>query len=111
MDEDRTTKKSLQCPANWHTKKKQAKSTNQRKMDGLVKELLVLRTENWRTLAEKRLAFGKGFLRRPRPTLGCRATEDGRKEGNFSIYTSCVTQKTETKCAAGKEWSWQQLFW
>ncbi|GFV05685.1 uncharacterized protein TNCV_2450131 [Trichonephila clavipes] len=26
MDEDRTTKKSLQCPTNWHTKKGQVKS-------------------------------------------------------------------------------------
>ncbi|GFT91462.1 uncharacterized protein TNCV_4286131 [Trichonephila clavipes] len=55
--------------------------TNLGWIDGLEKNLLVLRTRNWRTLAGRRLAYRKGFLRRPRPTLGCRATEEGRKGG------------------------------
>ncbi|GFS95169.1 uncharacterized protein TNCV_2705151 [Trichonephila clavipes] len=38
---------------------------------------------NWRTPAGRWLAW-KGFLRRPRPTLGCRANEEGR------IYTSRI---------------------
>ncbi|GFU58238.1 hypothetical protein TNCV_2886261 [Trichonephila clavipes] len=51
---------------------------NLRWTDDLEKDFLVLRTKNWRTLAGRRLAcVKKGFLRRPRPTLGYRATEEG----------------------------------
>ncbi|GFT60661.1 hypothetical protein TNCV_3583811 [Trichonephila clavipes] len=50
------------------------------RIDGLQKDLLVLRTKNWRTLAEEEDGLGKGFLRKPRPTLGCRAAEERRKE-------------------------------
>ncbi|GFW67877.1 hypothetical protein TNCV_3872071 [Trichonephila clavipes] len=58
MDEDRTTKKSLQCPINWHMEKRQAKS----KMDGWPgKRSIILKTKNWRTLAGRRLAW-KRFL-------------------------------------------------
>ncbi|GFY34258.1 uncharacterized protein TNCV_2505611 [Trichonephila clavipes] len=53
---------------------------NLRWIDGLEKDLLVLKTKNWRTLAGRRLTRGKCFLRRPRPTLGCRAIEEGRRE-------------------------------
>ncbi|GFU70775.1 hypothetical protein TNCV_1795231 [Trichonephila clavipes] len=56
MDEDRSTKKSLKRPNNLPTKKGQTK-----KEDGLIddleKDLLVLRTKNWRTLAGRRLAW------------------------------------------------------
>ncbi|GFU62579.1 hypothetical protein TNCV_1314131 [Trichonephila clavipes] len=50
---------------------------NLRWIDGLEKDLLVLRTRSWRAMAVRRLA-GKGFLRRQKPTLGCCASEDGR---------------------------------
>ncbi|GFV78427.1 protein serrate [Trichonephila clavipes] len=46
-------------------------------IDGLEKDLLVLRIKNRRTLAEEGWP-GKGFLRRPRPILGCREL---KKEG------------------------------
>ncbi|GFY16598.1 hypothetical protein TNCV_2787251 [Trichonephila clavipes] len=45
--------------------------------DGLEKDLLVLRTKNWRTLARKR------------PTLGCRATDKGR---DFTLTDTSETR-------------------
>ncbi|GFU59291.1 hypothetical protein TNCV_4198131 [Trichonephila clavipes] len=69
MDEDRTTLKSLQHPINWLTEKRQAKS----KMD-LKKDLLVLRTKKWRTLAD--------FITNDDPNIeqkGCAAFHSGRE--------------------------------
>ncbi|GFT58991.1 hypothetical protein TNCV_186011 [Trichonephila clavipes] len=71
-------KKKLQCSTKRHMRKRRQ---NLKWIDGLEKDLLVLRIKNWRTLAGRRLAYRNSFLRRPRPTLGCRATEEGRKEG------------------------------
>ncbi|GFU88745.1 uncharacterized protein TNCV_4444221 [Trichonephila clavipes] len=51
--------------------------SNLRWIDGLEKDIIVLRNKNWRTLEGRRLACGKGFLRRPKPTLSCRVTEEG----------------------------------
>ncbi|GFX93781.1 hypothetical protein TNCV_1589571 [Trichonephila clavipes] len=73
MDEDRTTKKVLNAQPIGTRRKGRP---NLRWIDGLEKDLLVLRTNNWRTLAGRN---GNGFLRRPRPTLGCRDTEEGRR--------------------------------
>ncbi|GFT48731.1 hypothetical protein TNCV_595061 [Trichonephila clavipes] len=56
-------------------------------IDGLEKDLLVLRTKNWKTLARRRLTYRKGFLRNPRSTLGCRVTKkEGRKENPSYLY-------------------------
>ncbi|GFX76173.1 uncharacterized protein TNCV_2144771 [Trichonephila clavipes] len=60
MDKNRTTK-SFQCPTNWLTKKGQAKSW----IDSLEKDLLVLRTKKWTTLA-RRLAW-KRFTEKAKP--------------------------------------------
>ncbi|GFX30104.1 hypothetical protein TNCV_2618151 [Trichonephila clavipes] len=46
----------------------------------LKKDLLVLKTKNWRTLAGRRLAWKRLPVRRPRPTRSCRGTQEGRKE-------------------------------
>ncbi|GFW63817.1 hypothetical protein TNCV_3744221 [Trichonephila clavipes] len=70
MDEDRTIKNVFQCPTNWPMSKGRP---NLRWILRPRKYLLVLRTKNWRTPEEE------GFLRRPRHSLGCRATEEGRK--------------------------------
>ncbi|GFS56291.1 hypothetical protein TNCV_2769531 [Trichonephila clavipes] len=48
-------------------------------IDSLEKDQLVLKIKNWRTLVGKGWS-GKSFLRRPRTTLSCRATEEGRKD-------------------------------
>ncbi|GFW95503.1 uncharacterized protein TNCV_1722041 [Trichonephila clavipes] len=73
MDEDRTTKKVF----NVHPIGPRRKGRPYLKwIDGFEKGLLVLRTRNWRTLAGRRLARGKDFLRMPSPTLGCRAAEE-----------------------------------
>ncbi|GFU88576.1 hypothetical protein TNCV_4442531 [Trichonephila clavipes] len=74
MNEDHSTKKVFHAQPIGTRRKGRP---NPRGIDGLEKELLVLRTKNWRTLAEIRLAW-KSFLRRPSPTLCCRATEEGR---------------------------------
>ncbi|GFS56833.1 uncharacterized protein TNCV_2222401 [Trichonephila clavipes] len=72
MDENRTTEKVFKIQPTGTRRKGR---TNLRWIDGLEKDLLVLRTKNWRTLARRMLACGKGFLRTPRPTLSCRLTE------------------------------------
>ncbi|GFX33107.1 hypothetical protein TNCV_5042751 [Trichonephila clavipes] len=61
-------------------------------IDGLEGDLLVLRTGNGRALEGKGWPGG-GFLRRTRPTRGCRATEEGRndylyREINISVNNS-----------------------
>ncbi|GFV90888.1 hypothetical protein TNCV_2324571 [Trichonephila clavipes] len=43
-------------------------------LDSLEKGIIVLTTKNWRTLAGRKLAWKRLLLRRPRSTLGCRAT-------------------------------------
>ncbi|GFS72085.1 uncharacterized protein TNCV_3903841 [Trichonephila clavipes] len=62
MNEDRTTKKVFNAQP---TDTRRKSRPNLGWIDDLEKDLLVLRTRIWRTLA------GKGFLRRPRSTLGC----------------------------------------
>ncbi|GFX55454.1 hypothetical protein TNCV_267421 [Trichonephila clavipes] len=67
-EENRTTKKVFNAqPIDTRRKGR----PNLRWIDGLEKDLLVLRTNNWRTLAIEEGWHGKGFLRRPRPTLDC----------------------------------------
>ncbi|GFU55723.1 uncharacterized protein TNCV_1488351 [Trichonephila clavipes] len=56
-------------------------------IDGLEKTSLFLRTKKWRTLTGKRMVRKKASLRRPRPTLGCRATEEGRKKRTLFLVT------------------------
>ncbi|GFW82827.1 hypothetical protein TNCV_3493971 [Trichonephila clavipes] len=46
-------------------------------IDGLEK-YLVLRAKNWENTSRKKAGLEEGFLRKLRPTLGCRATEEGR---------------------------------
>ncbi|GFX97648.1 hypothetical protein TNCV_2842081 [Trichonephila clavipes] len=58
---------------------------NLRRINDLERGLLVLRTNNWKNNQEEGWP-GKGFLRRLRSTLGCRATEEGRKEGMHSFF-------------------------
>ncbi|PRD28990.1 UNVERIFIED_CONTAM: hypothetical protein NCL1_30767 [Trichonephila clavipes] len=53
--------------------------SNLRWIDGLEKDLQVLRTKNWRTLVGRRLAW-KRLLEKAKTTLGRRATEEGRKD-------------------------------
>ncbi|GFV54718.1 hypothetical protein TNCV_3844371 [Trichonephila clavipes] len=77
MDENCSTKKKGFNAQPISTRRKGRR--NLRWIDGLEKDLLVLRTRYWRTLAGRRLACGKGFLRRTRLNLRCRATEEGRK--------------------------------
>ncbi|GFU04273.1 uncharacterized protein TNCV_863791 [Trichonephila clavipes] len=72
MDENRTTKKVFNAQPIGTRRKGRP---NLRWTDGLEKDLLVLRTKNWRTLAGSRLAW-KRLLEKAK---GCRATEDGRK--------------------------------
>ncbi|GFW43721.1 uncharacterized protein TNCV_4770701 [Trichonephila clavipes] len=60
MNEDRTTKRVLIAQPIGARRKNRP---NLRWIDGLEKDLLVLRTSNWRTLAERRLAW----KRRPNP--------------------------------------------
>ncbi|GFT12886.1 uncharacterized protein TNCV_5095901 [Trichonephila clavipes] len=76
MNEDHTTKKVFNAQPIATRRKGMS---NLRWIDGLEKDVLALRTKNLRRLAGRRLASGKDFLRRPKPTLGCRATEEGRK--------------------------------
>ncbi|GFW60706.1 uncharacterized protein TNCV_570521 [Trichonephila clavipes] len=75
MDEDSTTKKVFKAQP-IGTRRKDRLSL--RWMDDLEKDLLVLRTKIWSTLTGRRLD-GKGFLRRPMSTLGCRTTKEGRE--------------------------------
>ncbi|GFV15411.1 uncharacterized protein TNCV_4834371 [Trichonephila clavipes] len=66
MNEDRTTKKVLN-PQRIFTRRKGR--PNLRWTDGLEKDHLVLRTENWRTLAGRRLAW-KRFLEKAKALPG-----------------------------------------
>ncbi|GFX25422.1 uncharacterized protein TNCV_1424061 [Trichonephila clavipes] len=54
MDEDRTTKKDFNAQpiGTWRKVR-----PNLRWIDGIEKDLLVLRTKNWKTLAGRRLAW------------------------------------------------------
>ncbi|GFU81937.1 hypothetical protein TNCV_2537461 [Trichonephila clavipes] len=70
MDEDRTIKEVFNAQKISTQRKGRP---NLRWIDGLEKDLLVLKSKNWRGWP------GKGFFRRPRLTLGCRATEEGRR--------------------------------
>ncbi|GFW50936.1 hypothetical protein TNCV_3592181 [Trichonephila clavipes] len=54
MDGDHHAKKSLQCPTNCTWRKVKPKF---RWIDGPEKDLLDLRTKNWRTLAGRRLTW------------------------------------------------------
>ncbi|GFW15123.1 uncharacterized protein TNCV_172701 [Trichonephila clavipes] len=54
MNEDRTTKKVFNAQPTGTRRKGRP---NLRWIDGLEKDLLVLRTRNWRTLAGRRLAW------------------------------------------------------
>ncbi|GFU62459.1 uncharacterized protein TNCV_2203951 [Trichonephila clavipes] len=72
LNEDHTTKKVFNAQP---TDTRRKGRPNLRWIDGLEKYFLVLRARNWQEEGWP----GKGFLRRPRPTLGCRATEEGRK--------------------------------
>ncbi|GFU59282.1 uncharacterized protein TNCV_4198051 [Trichonephila clavipes] len=54
MDENRTTKKVFNAKTIGTRRKGRP---NLRWIDGLEKDLLVLRTKNWRTLARRRLAW------------------------------------------------------
>ncbi|GFW67939.1 uncharacterized protein TNCV_3872681 [Trichonephila clavipes] len=80
MDEDRTTKKVFNAQS-IDTRRKGR--PNLRWIDGLEKDL-VLRTKNCRTLAGRWLAW-KRLLRRLRPTLGCRVTEEGRLSKGIDV--------------------------
>ncbi|GFX17061.1 hypothetical protein TNCV_4265871 [Trichonephila clavipes] len=51
---------------------------NLRWIDGLEKYFLDLRNKNWRIYNQEEGWRGKGFLRRPRSTLNCLATEEGK---------------------------------
>ncbi|GFU96353.1 hypothetical protein TNCV_89301 [Trichonephila clavipes] len=76
MDENRTTKKVFNAhPIGTRRKIR----PNIRRIDGLEKDPLILRTKNWRISAGRRVTGRKGFLRSSRPTLSCRVTEEGRK--------------------------------
>ncbi|GFY13502.1 ATP-dependent DNA helicase [Trichonephila clavipes] len=99
ISEDRTTRKVFNAQPIGTRRKGRP---NHRWIDGLEKDLLDLRTRKWRTLAERRLACGKGFLRRPRSTLGCHGTEEGGMFRNFVIYflrprTYLLTQTGQTQ--------------
>ncbi|GFX71746.1 uncharacterized protein TNCV_4131921 [Trichonephila clavipes] len=50
--------------------------------NGLEKDLLVLRTKNWRTQLGRRLTW-KRLLEKAKAHPGCRATEEGRKTLNL----------------------------
>ncbi|GFU95611.1 hypothetical protein TNCV_3332771 [Trichonephila clavipes] len=65
MNEDRTTKKVFNAQPMGTQRKGRP---NLRWTDGLVLELGI--GEHWQE---------EGFLRRPRPTLSCCSTEEGRK--------------------------------
>ncbi|GFU55797.1 uncharacterized protein TNCV_753351 [Trichonephila clavipes] len=67
MDEDCTTKKVFNIQSNGTQRKGRQ---NLKWIVGLEKDILVLKTKNWRTLAGRRLAW-----KRPQPTLGCQVTE------------------------------------
>ncbi|GFW13626.1 hypothetical protein TNCV_1210921 [Trichonephila clavipes] len=75
MDEDRITKKVFNAQP---TSARRKGRPSLRWIDGLEKDFLVLGTKNWRILAGRRLACGKGFLRRPRHILGCRSIDEGK---------------------------------
>ncbi|GFS67599.1 uncharacterized protein TNCV_4363001 [Trichonephila clavipes] len=68
MDEDHTTKNVFNAQPIGTRRRDR---TNLRWIDGL-KNFLVLRTKNWRTLAGRRLPEKSRFI------LGCRTTEEGR---------------------------------
>ncbi|GFV88391.1 uncharacterized protein TNCV_1242041 [Trichonephila clavipes] len=91
MDKNRTTKKDFSVqPIGTRRKARQ----NLRWINGLEKDLLILRTKNWRTLAGKGWP-GKGFLRRPRLTLGSQTTEEGRI--CLNIQTLCMKLRILSK--------------
>ncbi|GFX84743.1 uncharacterized protein TNCV_725501 [Trichonephila clavipes] len=74
MNEDRITKKVSNAQPIGSRRKGRP---NHRWIYGVEKDILVLRTSNWRTLSGRRLTW-KCFLRGSKPILGCRATEEGR---------------------------------
>ncbi|GFW45160.1 uncharacterized protein TNCV_716621 [Trichonephila clavipes] len=76
MDEACTTQKVFNAQAIGTWKKGRS---DLRWIDGLEKYPIVLRTKNWRTLAERRLAW-KTLLEKAKAHLRLRATEEDRKE-------------------------------
>ncbi|GFV29599.1 uncharacterized protein TNCV_329651 [Trichonephila clavipes] len=92
MDEVRTTKKvSNTQPIGTRRKFR----PNLRWIDGLEKDLLVLRTKNWRTLAGRRLAW-KRLLENPKATPACRASEEGRNH-KWTGMLQCMCQLVGSK--------------
>ncbi|GFW53730.1 hypothetical protein TNCV_3938241 [Trichonephila clavipes] len=87
MDETHTTKKVFNIQP-IGTRRKGRPTL--RRIDGREKYLLVLKTKNW----QEKIWHGKGFLRRPKPTLGCRTTEEGRKL--HSIIPETPSTRDET---------------
>ncbi|GFU75029.1 uncharacterized protein TNCV_3752801 [Trichonephila clavipes] len=69
MNEDRTTKKVFNAQP---IGKRRKGRPNLRWIDGIEKDLLVLRTRNWRTLAERRSAW-KRLLEKAKthPEVSC----------------------------------------
>ncbi|GFV04513.1 hypothetical protein TNCV_3322101 [Trichonephila clavipes] len=74
MNKDRTTLKVFNAQPIGPRRKGRP---NLRCIDGLEKDRLVLRTRIGEHRQEEGWP-GKGFLRNPKPILGCRATEEGR---------------------------------
>ncbi|GFV79271.1 uncharacterized protein TNCV_71391 [Trichonephila clavipes] len=72
MNEDRTTKKVFNAQPIGTRRRGRP---NIRWIDGLEKDLLVLRTRHWRRLTGRRLVW-KWLLEE---TKGCSANEEGRK--------------------------------
>ncbi|GFT12559.1 uncharacterized protein TNCV_5093571 [Trichonephila clavipes] len=72
MDEDRTTKKFINAQP---IGTRREGRPNLRWIDGIEKDLLVLKTRNWRTLAGRRLLENEC-----QGALGYRATEEGRND-------------------------------
>ncbi|GFX15440.1 uncharacterized protein TNCV_3303691 [Trichonephila clavipes] len=69
INEDRTTKKVFNAQPIGTRKKGRP---NLRRIDGLEKDLLVLRTRYWRTLAGRRLAWKRLFEKaKAHPGLSC----------------------------------------
>ncbi|GFY35069.1 putative endonuclease-reverse transcriptase [Trichonephila clavipes] len=80
MNEDRTTKRVFNAQPNGTRKKGRS---NLRWIDGIEKDLLALRTKNWRTLAGRRLAW-KRLLEK------AWAVEPLRKECRLLLYKSLI---------------------
>ncbi|GFU51918.1 uncharacterized protein TNCV_3734231 [Trichonephila clavipes] len=76
MDEDCTTKQVFNTQPIGTSRKGRP---NLRWMDSLEKDILVLKTKNWRTLAARRLAWKKLLEKTNAPSLCCGTTEEGRK--------------------------------